>query len=270
MAPFFHPRRSPRLEVLEDRLALSTLAVSDVGQREGDLGSRLFEFTVRLSDPGRGPVTVRYETADGTALAADNDYEAGSGTLRFGPGQTSKTVAVRVNGDHLVEGDETFFLRLSDARGAAIADGEGQGTIRNDDPGFLVDDFNAGNDDGWTRVDFTAGVPGGPGSFDASTGAYRLSTAGAVPADDPSVGTVLSTWEGTRGNAAFGNGIVRGKVRANTQGTTAGFLLRASDSPGVEHDYGFFGSSSFGTFYIERFDHVNGQTIIAMADPDRH
>ncbi len=35
-------------------------------------------------------------------------------------------------------------------------------------------------------------------------------------------------------------------------------------------DYGFYGSTTFGTFYIERFDgsQPSPQTIIAMADPD--
>ena len=58
-------------------------------------------------------------------------------------------------------------------------------------------------------------------------------------------------------------------MRANTPGSTVGLLLRANDSPGSDHDYGFYASSSFGTFYIERFDITQPvpQTILAMADP---
>jgi hypothetical protein len=82
---------------------------------------------------------------------------------------------------------------------------------------------------------------------------------------------MAATWEGARDNPAFGHGIVHGTIRANTEGTTAGYLLRANTNPNEDHDYGFFGSSSFGTFYIERFDiQAGGQTIIAMADPAKH
>jgi hypothetical protein len=62
---------------------------------------------------------------------------------------------------------------------------------------------------------------------------------------------------------------MRGLIRANTDGTTVGFSMRENDD--VETAYGFWGSTSFGTFYIDRFDlfDPNGpQTIIAMADPE--
>jgi hypothetical protein len=93
----------------------------------------LFTFTVTLSAPSTVPVTVSYATADGTAKVSDNDYTAASGTLTFAPGQTSKTIIVLVNGDRRREGNETFFVELVDAVFATIADGQGIGTIRNDD-----------------------------------------------------------------------------------------------------------------------------------------
>ena len=77
--------------------------------------------------------TVDYATADGTATAGE-DYTATSGTLTFGPGESLKTVSVPVLDDALDEGEETFTLRLSNARGAQIADGEATGTIKNSDP----------------------------------------------------------------------------------------------------------------------------------------
>src|SRR5262245_57199622 len=117
--PLRRPRlpRSPRpnLEVLEDRLALSTLTITDASEPEGNLGSRLMDFTVRLSSSRPVPVTVQYSTTDGTATVADNDYEQKAGMLTFAPGQTRKTISVRVNGDHLVERDETFQVRLTNA-----------------------------------------------------------------------------------------------------------------------------------------------------------
>ncbi len=135
---------------------------------------------------------------------------------------------------------------------------------------MLIDNFSDGDDDGWTYDDFTAGTPWGPAVYDASSGEYLIEAADLVPADDPFVGTIVATWADSRGEPLFANGVGRVKVRANAYGTTAGILLRANDQDHT--DYGFFGSTTFGTFYIERFDLVSDpdapQTIIAMADPD--
>ena len=40
---------------------------------------------------------------------------------------------VTVRGDRKREPDEVFYVNLSNANGATIADGQGVGTIRNDD-----------------------------------------------------------------------------------------------------------------------------------------
>jgi subtilisin-like proprotein convertase family protein len=80
-----------------------------------------------------GGATVTWETADGTATAAGNDYTYGTGTLTFEPGQTSQTFMVTVNADRIDEANEVFFVNLSNAVGAAIVDGQGQGTIVDDD-----------------------------------------------------------------------------------------------------------------------------------------
>src|SRR5206468_3388987 len=54
--------------------------------------------------------------------------------LHFNAGDTTKTVSVTINGDTKVEGNETFNLNLTGAtNGATIADGQGIGTIVNDD-----------------------------------------------------------------------------------------------------------------------------------------
>ena len=66
--------------------------------------------------------------------AAGADYTAlPLGTLFFAPGETSRTVAVEVIGDTTAEADETFFLVLSAAANASLADNQGLGTILNDD-----------------------------------------------------------------------------------------------------------------------------------------
>jgi subtilisin-like proprotein convertase family protein len=68
-----------------------------------------------------------------TIETTGGDYAAASGTLTFAPGTTAQTITVAVNGDTTFEPDETFFVNLSGATGAVILDGQGLGTILNDD-----------------------------------------------------------------------------------------------------------------------------------------
>ena len=102
-------------------------------------------------------VTVHYATSNGTATAP-SDYMSKSGTLTFAPGQQTATVTVDVNGDTTDEPDETFFVDLSDASGAAIGDGRGVGTIVDDDgtPSLSIDNVSVlEGDSGTTNAVFT-------------------------------------------------------------------------------------------------------------------
>ena len=106
------------------------LSVADARANEAD---EALEFTVSLSRAASGEVTVDYATRDGTATAGE-DYTFMRGTLRFAAGELDKTVPVPILDDALDEGEETFTLKLMNARGAAIGDGEATGTIENSDP----------------------------------------------------------------------------------------------------------------------------------------
>lgn len=110
-----------------------TIRIADVTQAEGNSGSTYFNFTVTLAYSLDVPVTVNFATANGTATTANGDYLAKSGTLTFAPGETSKTVTIEVKGDRKKEANEVFYVRLSTAVNALIADNEGVGTIINDD-----------------------------------------------------------------------------------------------------------------------------------------
>ena len=109
-----------------------TISIADASVAEGDVGTVDAGFTITLSAASGKTITVQYATADGSA-SAGSDYEAGSGTLTFAPGETSKTIAVRVGGDVDVEPDETFTVNLSNATNAAIGNAVGVGAILNDD-----------------------------------------------------------------------------------------------------------------------------------------
>lgn len=79
-----------------------------------------------------------------TLPGASGDYTATSGTLSFTAGQTSQPLAISVNGDTTAEANETFFVNLSNPIGAIISDGQGLGTILNDDNAFTDDPLVAG------------------------------------------------------------------------------------------------------------------------------
>ncbi|MCI0684293.1 MAG: hypothetical protein L0Y71_19455 [Gemmataceae bacterium] len=126
----------PHLEELGSRLLPSAnpaISIGDVARVEGHSGQTAFVFTVSLSEASSKEVSVKYATANASAKARDNDYIGKSGTLKFAPGETTKTIIVLVNGDTNVEADETFFVNLTRPRNASIADARGVGTILNDD-----------------------------------------------------------------------------------------------------------------------------------------
>ncbi len=90
-------------------------------------GATSITFTVTLSAASAQPVTVSYTTADGTALKGIN-YVAASGTLTFAPGETQKTITIRLATPPSKPG-ATFFLRLSNPLNATLADAEGVATL---------------------------------------------------------------------------------------------------------------------------------------------
>jgi hypothetical protein len=111
-------------------LSRPTLSVSNATVYNSPSATTPMSFTVTLSGPSSDPVTVNYATADGTALAG-TDYQAASGTLTFAPGQTSQTITVSALANPLAAPPVTFTVNLSGASGAAIAQGQGTGTIIN-------------------------------------------------------------------------------------------------------------------------------------------
>ncbi|ODU00866.1 MAG: hypothetical protein ABS79_02645 [Planctomycetes bacterium SCN 63-9] len=111
---------------------LPSLSIGNVTVGEGNSGSRPAVFTVSLSAPSTLPVTVSYTTVAGTA-GAGTDFTAVSGTLTFAPGVTTQTISVPILGDTLVEGNESFTVRLSNPTNAVLGTAQGTGTITDDD-----------------------------------------------------------------------------------------------------------------------------------------
>lgn len=144
-----------------------TLSIGDVSITEGNSGSRNAVFTVTLSSASVQDITVIYSTADGTAFSNNDFQRIFSSTLFIPAGATSATLNVRVFGDLAIENDETFFVNLQFAGNATIADGQGQGSIVNDDSNgklqFSSATFSATEDSGGVtvtvnRVDGATGI----------------------------------------------------------------------------------------------------------------
>jgi probable HAF family extracellular repeat protein len=116
-----------------------TVSIGDAIVTEGNDGTTSSVFTVSLSAPASEEVTVNFATANGTGTAGA-DYAAQFGTLTFAPGQSTATITVPVHGDTNAEPNETFQVTLSQAIGAVIADGQGLGTIVDDEPRISIND----------------------------------------------------------------------------------------------------------------------------------
>jgi large repetitive protein len=141
-------------QTITDDDTAPSFSIDDVTHDEGDAGGTTYTFTVTKTGSTSLSSSVDYATANGTATTADTDYASTSGTLTFLAGDATKTLDVTVNGDTKSEDDETFFVNLSGATNATISDGQGGGTVTNDDaaPTISVDDQIAGEGDAGTST----------------------------------------------------------------------------------------------------------------------
>ena len=116
--------------------------IGDAAVSEGNSGTVSATFRVTMAKPSSQTVTVSYGTADGGYhnASAGSDYQAASGTLTFAPGETTKTITIQVIGDRLGEQNETFYVNLNNLTGAIITDGQGMGTIVDDEPRISIGD----------------------------------------------------------------------------------------------------------------------------------
>lgn len=125
--------------------ALPSVTVNDVTVFEGSTGVRLATFRIDLSSPSGRNVSFFYQTTDGTASVAGNDYQLTNGTATISAGRTSVSVTVPVIGDATFEANETFLLSIGNVTNATIARSTGSATILNDDsmPTISVGDVTA-------------------------------------------------------------------------------------------------------------------------------
>ena len=166
---------------------VGSVSINDVTISEGNSGTKVETFTVTRSG-GTAAFAVNYATSNGSATVGDNDYAAASGTLNFGANENTKTFSVTINGDTKVEANETFNVGLSNAtNGATISDGQGVGTITNDDGAAIagsvsINDVTISEGNSGTKVEtFTVTRSGGTAAFGVN---YATSNGSATVGDN--------------------------------------------------------------------------------------
>ena len=134
------PDDAAKVAVADDDVAAAgvpTLSVNDVEVKEGPY--RRVEFTVTLSKALEKGAWFYYRVRESSPVSAKRgvDFSASTGkkfaSIRAGRTEHRIMAALVIDDSH-DEDPETFEIVLSDAHGAAIADGVGVATIVNDDP----------------------------------------------------------------------------------------------------------------------------------------
>ncbi|TAN52683.1 MAG: hypothetical protein EPN21_03345 [Methylococcaceae bacterium] len=142
-----------QLKFADKTIAVSSLiprlSVGSLTVKEGQSGQSIANIPVTLSAASSQTVTVKFTTQDDSATAG-SDYVAQQGTLTFAPGDMQKNIQVLVNGDRVLEGDETVKITLSNPQFAQLGNASGVLTLQNDEiptltlsPTVSVDENNA-------------------------------------------------------------------------------------------------------------------------------
>jgi Calx-beta domain/Right handed beta helix region len=115
-----------------------TISIDDVTVAEGDVGLTDAKFKLNLSAASGRSLNVRFGIIGGTA-DPDIDYQQPFGVIvNFNPGETTKTVTVRIIADTLAESNETLLATLSLPNHVDIVDNTAIGTIIDDDSLVLI------------------------------------------------------------------------------------------------------------------------------------
>lgn len=115
-----------------DARNLPTITMGDLTLEEGDANDTIY-LEVNLVGENKANAVVRFAGVAGTATAND-DYELlNSGQLIFAPGETQKTLAIKIVGDELRETKETFEVKLYNPINLALTKDVSVITINDDD-----------------------------------------------------------------------------------------------------------------------------------------
>jgi hypothetical protein len=104
-----------------------TISPTFIRKLEGNAGTTVFTYTVTRTGVLGGSSSATWSTLGvGGQSANPADFAGGllpSGTVNFAPGEVTKNINIIVNGDTIVESNETFIVVLSNPSGATIDTG---------------------------------------------------------------------------------------------------------------------------------------------------
>jgi hypothetical protein len=202
----------------------------------GDMESQnAYQFACH---PDLGLFIAIIENSEHTVLATDpNTVQAVGGVYIMEAGAIGSDLELRLwpLGDprpkdpQVSYTDSTFPSGTSGVAAAAVADGDLSVTF--DDVCFMWrDEFNDGDDDGWTRFTIPAGLPGA--NWNASTGVYRLSVDESAPQ-----GGAVASFLGLSNDPSFWNGYWWATVVRETENSTSHVFMRGEFA--TMNAYGF-------------------------------
>ena len=124
-----------------------TISISDASVSEGDAGTKLLHFSVKLNKSSAQKITANVQTVAAVShpATANVDYSSKFAILEFAPGVTARNFSVSVKGDTSFEADEKFGASIGNVSNATVGKANGMGTIVNDD--FLVVQPPQGDED---------------------------------------------------------------------------------------------------------------------------
>lgn len=132
LSEFSVPGQTMSFTFAMTRLSLTSATYTAV---EGNSGTTTAQIQVTRTGSRKGPATLNWSTADGSATVAGRDYRAASGTVTWASDQMGvQSFSIPILGDTMTENDETVAISVSSpAAGVPVTIATAALSIANDD-----------------------------------------------------------------------------------------------------------------------------------------
>jgi hypothetical protein len=211
---------------------------------EGDSGTKIATYKIKLSEISGREVSVRVRTVDGSAVGGQ-DYVTFDQVVKIAAGQTEATFSVVINGDVADEIDESFSVQLSELDGATLeGSDEVETKVLNNDRQIVIDDV-------------TVSEAAGQATF-----TLRLNA--------PSLHPITVKFKTSDGTAIGGDGTGAGR-RLRKLGRDSGYLCTGQVSQTVSVNIvGDTSAEAAETFFGELLDPANAVIATQKATATNH